>query len=98
MKESIEVSNEQIASFNEREALFRQPMTYYSEITELATDFQPYMKIWELALQFDQDKHCDMLALCAKLGMVSVVADLNIVYPQDYYQVLLDGRVIGYLI
>jgi DNA-directed RNA polymerase I subunit RPA2 len=35
--------------------------------------------------QFDHDKHCDVVALCAKLGMASVVSDLNIVYPEDYY-------------
>jgi DNA-directed RNA polymerase I subunit RPA2 len=35
--------------------------------------------------QFDQDKHCDVVGLCAKLGMVSVVSDLNIVYPEEYY-------------
>ena len=35
--------------------------------------------------QFDQDKHCDIVGLSTKLGMVSVVADLNIVYPEDFY-------------
>lgn len=56
LKEQIEKSLEQVKSFNEREVLFKQSVSEYNDLNELGTDFEPYNKLWELAIDFDLDK------------------------------------------
>ena len=43
------------------------------------------------------DEHCDLSRLCVSLGMNPIHSDLNLIYPSNYYAVMLDGRVIGYI-
>lgn len=36
--------------------LFKQPITDYEDLIGLLRDFEPYKKLWELAMEFDLDK------------------------------------------
>ncbi len=34
---------------------------------------------------YEEDKHCDIPALCVKYGMVPAIQDLECVVPSDFY-------------
>jgi hypothetical protein len=36
--------------------LFKQPISEYHDLNELNSDFEPFNKLWELAIDFDLDK------------------------------------------
>lgn len=46
--------------------------------------------------QYNKEQHCDIPVFCTKLGMEPSINDLSIIYPNDSYAILLDGKVIGY--
>ncbi len=48
--------------------------------------------------QFNIDAHCDLVALATKLGMHPLIHDLDVIQPPHFYNVQLDGRLIGYSI
>lgn len=56
LHERFEKAQEKIKSFNERENLFKLPITEYDELIKLQKSFQPYHKLWDLAMEFDLDK------------------------------------------
>lgn len=43
-------------SFNQRESLFKQPVSEYEDLTKLSIEFDPYYKIWDMAMEFEIDK------------------------------------------
>ena len=56
LKDQIEKAIDQVKSFNERELLFKQPQSEYHDLNELQKDFEPYNKLWDLAIEYDLDK------------------------------------------
>lgn len=52
----MDKAQEKVKSFNEREALFKQPITDYEDLIGLLRDFEPYHKLWDIAMEFDLDK------------------------------------------
>jgi dynein heavy chain len=45
-----------VKSFNDRENLFKQPLSDYDDLAKVLTTFEPYHKLWDLAMEFDLDK------------------------------------------
>lgn len=56
LKEKIDKAYNQLKSFNEREAIFKQPISEYHDLNELNTNFEPFYKIWEYCIEYDIDK------------------------------------------
>lgn len=56
LRDQIEKAFVQIKSFNEREVLFKQQVSEYQDLLDLNGDFEPFFKMWELAIDFDLDK------------------------------------------
>lgn len=56
LNDRLDKAQEKVKSFNEREVLFKQPVTDYEDLIGLLRDFEPYKKLWELAMEFDLDK------------------------------------------
>ena len=42
-------------------------------------------------------KFANLVELCTKFGMAPVNNDFDLVYPLEYYPVMLDGGIIGYI-
>jgi len=51
--EQLLAAQEQILSFNQREELFKQQKSEYDELMFLQKEFEPYFKIWDIAMNFD---------------------------------------------
>lgn len=47
--------------------------------------------------QYNIDQHCDIVSVAVKYGMMPALNDLDVVYPKHFYNVQLDGKLIGYL-
>ena len=56
LKDQIEKAVDQVKSFNEREALFKQALSEYHDLNELQKDFEPFNKLWDFCIDFDMDK------------------------------------------
>lgn len=56
MNDRLEKAQEKVKSFNEREALFKQPLSDYEDLLVLLKDFEPYHKLWDIAMELDIDK------------------------------------------
>ena len=56
LKEQIDRACDQLRSFNEREAIFKQPISEYHDLNELQTQFDPFFRLWEYCIEFDIDK------------------------------------------
>lgn len=55
-KDQIDKAVDQVKSFNEREALFKQAQSEYHDLNELQKDFEPFNKLWDISIEFDMDK------------------------------------------
>jgi dynein heavy chain len=53
LMDKIERANEKVTNFNERELIFKQPLSEYSDLAKLLQEFLPYHQLWELAMDFD---------------------------------------------
>ncbi|CAD8161959.1 unnamed protein product [Paramecium pentaurelia] len=56
LKEKINNYQDKVRSFNDRENLFKQPLSDYDDLIKIKQDFEPFYKIWDLAIEFDIDK------------------------------------------
>ncbi|CAD8087288.1 unnamed protein product [Paramecium sonneborni] len=56
LKEKINNYQDKVRSFNDRENLFKQPLSDYDDLIKIKQDFDPFYKIWDLAIEFDIDK------------------------------------------
>ena len=56
LKDRIDGSLDQLKSFNEREAIFKQPISEYHDLDQLQLQFDPFFKLWEYCIEFDIDK------------------------------------------
>lgn len=56
LKEKINNFSEKVRSFNDRESLFKQPLSDYDDLVKIKSEFEPFYKIWDLAIEFDVDK------------------------------------------
>jgi len=56
LKENIEQLCTTLKSFNEREVIFKQPISEYIVLNELQAQFEPFSKIWDYCSEFDIDK------------------------------------------
>lgn len=56
LNDKLDKAQEKVKSFNEREALFKQPITDYEDLIGLLRDFEPYHKLWDIAMELDLDK------------------------------------------
>lgn len=82
LKEKIDQSFEKVRSFNEREVLFKQPISEYQELAALQNDFVPYNKIWELSMDFDVDQDDWMNNSLQKLNYETIEKKVN----QNFYK------------
>ena len=55
LKEKLGNAQEQVRSFNERENLFKLPISEYESLTDLIQRFDPYNKMWDLCFEFDSN-------------------------------------------
>ena len=55
LSEKIDAANKKIKSFNEREVLFKQPITDYQDLVQLEDEFKPYFELWDIASNFKLD-------------------------------------------
>lgn len=49
-------ASEKVKSFNEREGLFKQPISDYEDLNILIKDFSAYHRLWTIAMDFDIDR------------------------------------------
>jgi len=56
LKEKIDFAYETIKSFNDREAIFKQPISEYHDLNELNANFDPFFKLWDYCIEYDLDK------------------------------------------
>ena len=56
LSERFEKGFETIASFNERENLFKMPISEYEDLTVMHKSFLPFKRLWEVAMDYDLDK------------------------------------------
>ncbi|CAD8081115.1 unnamed protein product [Paramecium sonneborni] len=56
LKEKINNYQDKVRSFNDRESLFKQPLSDYDDLNKIKQDFDPFYKIWDLAIEYDIDK------------------------------------------
>lgn len=54
--DSIENACKKVEGFNRNERLFKQPITEYEELEMLKKDFEPFKKLWEMAVEFSFDQ------------------------------------------
>ena len=43
-------------SFNDRELIFKQPLSEYHDLNELNNNFDPFYKLWDFSIEYDLDK------------------------------------------
>lgn len=67
-KDNLEAAAKKVESFNRSERLFKQPITEYEELEMLKKDFEPFNKLWDMALEFDYDKQNCLLGPFLKLN------------------------------
>ena len=56
LKEIIDNLQSTLKSFNEREVIFKQPISEYVTLNDLEAKFEPFYKIWDYCSEFDIDK------------------------------------------
>jgi dynein heavy chain len=56
LRDRLDKAQEKVKSFNDRENLFKQPLSDYEELTKVLQTFEPYHKLWDIAMEFDLDK------------------------------------------
>ena len=71
-KENLETATKKVEGFNRSEKLFKQPITEYEELEMLKKDFEPYSKLWDMAMEFDYDKQIWILGSFIKLNFTSI--------------------------
>lgn len=71
-KDNLEAAAKKVESFNNSERLFKQPITEYEELEMLKKDFEPFNKLWDMALEFDYDKQNCLLGPFLKLNYASI--------------------------
>ena len=74
---------EQVKSFNERESLFKLPISKYSELTQLNKDFQPYLRLWNLANEFEMEKDLIMNGSFMKLNSGNIVKKITLLLQES---------------
>lgn len=57
LMEKYEKAAEKVKNFNERELIFKQPLTEYFDLDKMISDFHPYHQLWGLAMEFDLEYH-----------------------------------------
>ena len=72
LNDRFEKSLEKIKSFNEREVVFKQSLSEYDDLNQLLKDFEPYHKLWELAMEFEIDKQDYYLGAFLKLNYQNI--------------------------
>jgi len=45
-----------VKSFNDRENIFKQPLSDYHDLNELSSNFEPFYKLWDFCIEYDLDK------------------------------------------
>ena len=56
LRDRLDKAQEKVKSFNDRENLFKQPLSDYEDLTKILQTFEPYHKLWDIAMEFDLDK------------------------------------------
>jgi dynein heavy chain, axonemal len=77
LKERFEKAVEKVRSFNERESLFKLPISDNDELTKLMNLFEPYHKLWDLCMEFDLNKQDWYLGSFTKLRYPPVERKVN---------------------
>lgn len=71
-KDNLENACKKVEGFNRSERLFKQPITEYEELELLKKDFEPFNRLWDMALEFDYDKQNWLLGSFLKLTYVTI--------------------------
>lgn len=69
-KDNLENACKKVEGFNRSERLFKQPITEYEELELLKKDFEPYNKLWEIAMEFNYEKENWMTGSFIKLVFI----------------------------
>ncbi|KAM3134228.1 hypothetical protein pb186bvf_013648 [Paramecium bursaria] len=56
LKDRLDNAQNKVLSFNERELLFRQPVSNYEDLNILNEEFSNYYRLWTLAAEFEDEK------------------------------------------
>lgn len=57
LEANIREASEQVKSFQEREAMFKQDQGDYEDLNTLKVLFEPFMKLWHIAMEFTDEKY-----------------------------------------
>ena len=60
-KDNLDAACKKVESFNKSERLFKQPITEYEELEMLKKDFEPFNRLWDMAVDFEFDKNTNWL-------------------------------------
>lgn len=71
-KENLESASKKVESFNTSERLFKQPISDYEELEMLKKDFEPFNRLWDMALEFDYDQQNCLLGSFLKLNYTTI--------------------------
>jgi dynein heavy chain len=83
LNDVLEASLAKVRSFNEREMIFKLPLSSYDELENLHREFQPYLALWNLAGEFDLEKHLIMNGPFQKLNSTTITKKIGLLLQES---------------
>ena len=83
LNDRFEKGLDKVKSFNDRELLFKQPISEYDELNNLIREFDPFRKLWEIAMDFELDKQEYYTGTFLKLNYTVIEKRINQYYMRE---------------